>query len=89
MKLIINYRNIIKEILNQQELPIIANCQFLRIGFIDHQILLHNKNTHKKTLVTLNLTRKSRKKLNSLYLSSLNARRIIDYRTIDRLLHWN
>jgi len=30
----------IKKILNQQELPTITDCQFLRIGFINHQILL-------------------------------------------------
>jgi len=30
----------VKGILNQQELPTIADCQVLRIGFIDHQILL-------------------------------------------------
>ena len=28
-----------KEILNQHELPTIADCQFLWISFIDHQIL--------------------------------------------------
>ena len=62
----------VKRILNQQELPTIADCQVLRIGFIDHQIFLQNKSTHKKKHHT-NLTRKLEKNLKVHFISALTT----------------
>ena len=67
------FLTILKGILNQQELPTITDCQFLRIGFIDHQIFLQNKSTHKKNTDHTNLTRKLEKNLKVHFISALTT----------------